>query len=261
MNKLITEHYVKAGIYKITCTENQKCYIGSSINILDRFRCHIANLRKGNHHSVYMQNSFNKYGEECFKFEILVKIEYYTEEILRNLEYMYIDWIKPDFNSAIPILAEKTSKWRQKIAKSTKKLYQNGYVNPRLNTGNKYRVYNYLGELLIENISLKDVAIFIGAKDYHFLNNTLRKYNGITTFKRGKFIILRMDKTVNDFNNYMKNIKIKDFIYYDNNGNIYEGKLTYEQKKLKEKIFNAEDRQYTKNGITYYFPCLQSDAV
>lgn len=66
------------GIYKITNILDNKVYIGSSNNILNRFAGHKMKLRKNCHENNYLQNSWNKYGEENFKFDII-------EECLKNL--------------------------------------------------------------------------------------------------------------------------------------------------------------------------------
>lgn len=58
-------------IYKITCTENNRVYIGQTKNKRKRWDEHKYDLRRNQHHSVYMQRAFNKYGENSFKHEII----------------------------------------------------------------------------------------------------------------------------------------------------------------------------------------------
>ncbi len=62
------------GIYKITCANNQKVYIGSSKNIHQRWAKHRHKLRK-EIANPNMQNSYNKYGESSFIYEILETCE------------------------------------------------------------------------------------------------------------------------------------------------------------------------------------------
>ena len=59
------------GIYKITNIINSCYYIGSSINIKKRWREHVIMLTKNKHDNAFLQNSWNKYGEKSFKFEII----------------------------------------------------------------------------------------------------------------------------------------------------------------------------------------------
>jgi group I intron endonuclease len=82
------------GVYKITNIVNDKCYIGSSKNIKKRWYEHKRRLRKGIHHSQYLQKSFNKYGENNFVFEML---DYCEPDELLVIEQQYFDEIKPEY--------------------------------------------------------------------------------------------------------------------------------------------------------------------
>lgn len=60
------------GIYKITNKHNNKSYIGKSKDIMQRWSTHERALLKGAHHSVKLQNDFDKYGGiEAFDFSVL----------------------------------------------------------------------------------------------------------------------------------------------------------------------------------------------
>lgn len=186
------------GIYKITCTSNNKTYIGSSKNIKQRWKYHLSYLRRGNHHSTYMQRCFNKYGENSFKFEVLLNMFEYNEELLRMIEVYYIEELKPEFNSVAPCIYSKTEEWRNKISVSTKQLYtEKNYINPRKGVGKKYNVFDLTGTLVYEKTTLSDIAKNLNT-DYHSYNNSLRKYNGIGIIKKYNYIIIREDKTFND---------------------------------------------------------------
>src|SRR6266581_8275853 len=58
------------GIYKITCTVNNKIYIGSAVNLRRRRKEHFSDLRCNKHVNPYMQHAWNKYGEDAFVFEV-----------------------------------------------------------------------------------------------------------------------------------------------------------------------------------------------
>jgi len=75
-----------SGIYMIKA--NGRCYIGQSKSIERRFYSHMWSLRKGNHGNHYLQNIYNKYGEEVFEFKILIKC---PEENLNKWEQSFID--------------------------------------------------------------------------------------------------------------------------------------------------------------------------
>ena len=76
-------------IYRIRNVVNNKFYVGSTINTADRFKAHRRRLRAGNHQSPHMQAAWNKYGEDCFKFEVLMHIEDVNE--LLSVEQVWLD--------------------------------------------------------------------------------------------------------------------------------------------------------------------------
>ena len=87
--------HVTSGIYRIVLKEDQRCYIGSSIRIEERWDAHKWHLRRGDHHSSYLQNAWNKYGEDAFAFEIIEKCE--ADNLLQR-EQVWLDSEDPAFN-------------------------------------------------------------------------------------------------------------------------------------------------------------------
>jgi group I intron endonuclease len=71
-------------IYKIRNVVNQKFYVGSTINAKERFRTHRNKLRRGVHHTPHLQAAWDKYGEECFKFEVVEEVA--SVEMLQDAE-------------------------------------------------------------------------------------------------------------------------------------------------------------------------------
>lgn len=57
-----------SGVYFIRNTLSNKVYVGSSINILRRWTTHKRELKAGRHHSILLQRSFDKHGEEAFEY-------------------------------------------------------------------------------------------------------------------------------------------------------------------------------------------------
>jgi len=90
MNKIVC-------VYKITNTENGNQYVGSTLNGFDwRKRKHLRELKNGKHHNRHLLNAFNKYGEQCFLFEILEVVEF--PNLLVELEQKWINQLNPIYN-------------------------------------------------------------------------------------------------------------------------------------------------------------------
>lgn len=73
------------GIYKITNKINGKVYIGQSRDIKNRIRVHKYDFQKNKHHNPHFQKSWNKYGKDNFKFEIIEECE--ENELNKNEQY------------------------------------------------------------------------------------------------------------------------------------------------------------------------------
>ncbi len=76
------------GIYSITNVVNNKKLIGQSSDIKRRFTSHKWRLRNNRHENQYLQNAWNKYGSENFKFEIIVtcQVESLDMEEIKQIE-------------------------------------------------------------------------------------------------------------------------------------------------------------------------------
>mgnify|MGYP003604290075 CR=1 FL=1 len=79
---------IKCGIYTITNIITRQTYIGSAIDIHSRWRNHKGLLKRGKHHSLHLQNSWNKYGFNNFTFDI---IEECSKDLLMEREQYYLD--------------------------------------------------------------------------------------------------------------------------------------------------------------------------
>jgi group I intron endonuclease len=81
----------KSGIYSITNILTGKVYYGSSNDVSKRWNSHRSKLGKGNHPNPHLQNAWNKYGADAFRFSIEEEI---AIEQLQLIEQCYLDWCK-----------------------------------------------------------------------------------------------------------------------------------------------------------------------
>ena len=79
----------KCGIYMCTCIKNNKSYIGQSQDVKLRKCQHLSALRYNKHWNKYLQNAYNKYGEDKFVWEVL---EYCDECDLDPKEIYWISY-------------------------------------------------------------------------------------------------------------------------------------------------------------------------
>lgn len=80
---------MKNVIYKIRNVVNEHYYVGSTVDSRKRFWSHRKALRSNTHNCTHLQRAWNKYGEDCFKFEIVEQLE--SREELFPAEQKWLD--------------------------------------------------------------------------------------------------------------------------------------------------------------------------
>ena len=112
---------MKSGIYVIRNVYNDKHYVGSSINIKNRWKRHIRDLCNKRHHSIHLQRFVNKYGIKSLKFEVL---EYCNNKDLLSREQYYLEQSNCEFNickiAGSPLGTLRSEDFKQKISVLTK---------------------------------------------------------------------------------------------------------------------------------------------
>lgn len=78
-----------SGIYRIINIKNNKCYIGSAVNLKLRLQRHYHELNNKTHDNIHLLRSYEKYGKENFKIEIL--------EIFENIDYLNLLNIEKEY--------------------------------------------------------------------------------------------------------------------------------------------------------------------
>lgn len=76
------------GVYCLRNTESGKRYVGSTINMRERWLDHIAELSSNTHVNKHLQNSWNKHGASRFVFDVL---ELSGPETLHDCERKWIN--------------------------------------------------------------------------------------------------------------------------------------------------------------------------
>lgn len=118
-------------VYAITCVGNGKIYIGSTVNVFNRWRNHRHQLRKSIHHSVHLQRAWNKHGENAFVFKVIEWV--ISESLLEDREQRHIDKNRSSdrrygFNMAPAAGSNLGLKWseetraKQELARTGRKL-------------------------------------------------------------------------------------------------------------------------------------------
>jgi group I intron endonuclease len=81
-------------IYIIENQIDGKFYLGSSCEHEKRKKRHISDLRKGKHHNIYLQRSYDKHGESNFIFKIIKEIPSHLQFIEEQLLLDSMDYTK-----------------------------------------------------------------------------------------------------------------------------------------------------------------------
>lgn len=132
-------------IYQIKNTKTNKIYIGSAVDVNNRWIRHRSDLILGRHHSIHLQRAWEKYGEESFEFSIIEEVSESEQLIVR--EQYFIDLNKsanPDFGYNISPTAgsslgvKHSDETRQKFSEVQKERYKDD--EQRKLTGEKSRL-------------------------------------------------------------------------------------------------------------------------
>ena len=156
----ITKELKVSGIYCIENITNHKTYIGSSKNIYQRLLKHFALLRHNKHQNAHLQNAWNKYGEDSFRWFILELCD--SKELTEKEQYC-IDLFGAEYN--ITRIIERNILSREsriKQGETRRRLHQEGKLEWNFNPVTLY-VYDLDGKLLFSNpLGLKDTARRLG---------------------------------------------------------------------------------------------------
>lgn len=168
-------------IYRIRNIANGRLYIGSAKSIKSRWRRHKKDLKRGKHHSVFLQRSWNKYGEGAFAFEV---VESCSVDFLCIRENFYLKKHKPAYNNCPTAYCQIGRKLtKEHIQKITAYVRANGVRQPASTWEQKRkRVAMHdgdSGEIIQKFESLSHACRFLG-RDFRFVSTI----SGCCTGKR-----------------------------------------------------------------------------
>jgi group I intron endonuclease len=184
------------GIYTITNLKNNKFYLGSSSDIYKRWQEHINDLNSNRHINSLLQNAWNKYGKENFKFEIIKIIMDNTQ--LLSEEQIFLDKLTP-YNKSVgynlAINASSPMRGKKHTKEAIKKQIINQSGENHWNYGNhlykehKEKISISLGglsieqeKILIEECENRNLQIKEICKKYNIAKTTIYRI-----FKRHNF--------------------------------------------------------------------------
>ncbi len=191
-------------------------YIGSSINVLNRWSRHKTELINEKHHSIKLQRSVNKYGIINFTFNIIIEC---CENELIKYEQYYIDLHNsynngynsvPNAGNNLGYKASDETKLKMSIARKGKKtgLTMSDEQKKKLitvNKGNKYCLGRVLSDETKNKISIANEGN----------ENWLGKAH--TNESKVKISETRINKSIGKGKNN-PNYKPRPILQYDKNG-------------------------------------------
>lgn len=152
-------------IYVIKNIHTVQLYVGRTNNPDQRRRSHFSQLRKGNHSNPKLQNSFNKYGEDNFIFEI---VDTALEKDIYDKEY---EWFKFfDFDADTLFNCHFQTHGGPKIWKP-----HSEESKQKLSKSLKDRTRTYIFEILDERYETRASIINL-CKKHNVSSNTLKDY-------------------------------------------------------------------------------------
>ncbi len=202
---------IKSGIYLIKNISNNKIYVGSALNISNRFSTHKYKLKNQQHKNPHLQAAWNKYGESSFEFSILEIVE--DQNLLIKREQYYINLynccdkqvgynIAKIAGSTLGIKASEETKKKQSIAAKNRVrtpfsketiekrilYYKENRVKPPFSKIT-FEQAKEIRQLYQDNVPVKDISVMYNIRAQHvsdIIRNLYWKDDSYTYIKRKK---------------------------------------------------------------------------
>ena len=162
------------GIYKIQNVVNGKCYIGSAKSFKTRFRKHKNVLVKNAHHSIKLQRSWNKHGEDAFIFQPIIickpkDLLFYEQQAIDAYNSYYKGY-NATIRASSAIGVKRSDETKNKISVSRKGIKLSDEHKKAISDGGK-------GKILSNETKLKMHTAHIGKKKSASQIENMRKAN------------------------------------------------------------------------------------
>lgn len=85
---LLCTDKIISGIYVIKNAVSGRCYVGSAVNIQQRWYAHTSMLERGKHHSPALIRSWKKHGRDAFLFDVLEIVNDKADLVVREQHWI-----------------------------------------------------------------------------------------------------------------------------------------------------------------------------
>lgn len=167
------------GIYIVHNRKNGNFYIGSTVNLRQRWRQHLWGLANNQHHNPHLQSAWNKYGATSFEF-LVVEVVKTTSNILLR-EQAWIDKFDASNNKACYNICQRaSSQLGCKRSDETKRKLSEANKGKSVSDATKLKLRNAkLGKKLAPEHIAKVRAARLGKpikRPTGIINHSLRKF-------------------------------------------------------------------------------------
>jgi hypothetical protein len=99
-----------SGVYRILNLQTKSAYVGSAVNVDARWRSHKHSLRHLKKSPPKLQRAWDKYGEQAFVFEVLLRC---AVKDLLSYEQRAIDALRPNYNTRLTAESNLGVRWSE----------------------------------------------------------------------------------------------------------------------------------------------------
>lgn len=185
---------MESAVYKIINLQNNKIYIGSSLNVNQRLNAHKRNLRDNKHINKILQEEYNSFGVQNFVYGIIEYVEY-DKELLLDREQYWLDYYKSyDNNYGYNIFSDSRNANGYKHTDESKKKMSEFQKGKVLSDEHK----NKISETLLKNPPTKGKIMSDETKQKLSISHTGKKLSEVTKQRISKTLKSKERKLTED---------------------------------------------------------------